>query len=147
MTRSTPPTPLTADQARALTDAEWRERLSPEAYQVLRKAGTERAFTGQYWKTLADGRWCCAACGALLFHADSKFVSMCGWPAFDRQAAPEAITRHEDRTYGMRRVEVRCGNCDSHLGHVFDDGPTETGERYCINSVCLALEPDGGDAG
>lgn len=114
----------------------WREKLTPEQYQVLRKGGTERPFTGEHLNTHAAGTFACAACGAELFSSDTKFESGSGWPSFD-QAVPGAIEYHQDTTHGMTRTEVRCASCGSHLGHVFDDGPTETGKRYCINSVCL----------
>lgn len=114
----------------------WREKLTPEQYQVLRKGGTERPFTGEHLNTHAAGTFACVACGAELFSSDTKFESGCGWPSFD-QALPGSIEYHQDTTHGMVRTEVRCASCGSHLGHVFDDGPTETGKRYCINSVCL----------
>lgn len=114
----------------------WRQKLSPEQYRVLREGGTERPFTGEHLNTHGDGKFTCAACGAQLFSSDTKFDSGTGWPSFD-QALPGAIEYLSDRTHGMVRTEVRCANCGSHLGHVFDDGPTGTGKRYCINSVCL----------
>ncbi|WP_333793173.1 peptide-methionine (R)-S-oxide reductase MsrB [Hyphomicrobium sp.] len=119
----------------------WREKLTPEQYQVLRKGGTERPFTGEHLNTHAPGTFACAACGAELFSSDTKFESGCGWPSFD-QALPGSIEYHRDTTHGMVRTEVRCASCGSHLGHVFDDGPTETGKRYCINSVCLDHRQD-----
>jgi peptide-methionine (R)-S-oxide reductase len=117
-------------------DAYWREKLSPEQYRVLREGGTERPFTGEHLNTHAEGKFTCAACGAQLFSSDTKFESGTGWPSFD-QALPGAIEYVRDTSHGMVRTEVRCANCGSHLGHVFDDGPTGTGKRYCINSVCL----------
>ena len=118
------------------TDAEWRQELTPEQYQILRHAGTERAFTGRYWDFKDDGTYTCAGCGQVLFTADEKFDSHCGWPSFDR-VNPGAVELCEDNAYGMRRVEVVCSRCGGHLGHVFNDGPTETGVRYCINSASL----------
>lgn len=117
-------------------DAYWRAKLTPEQYRVLREGGTEHPFTGQHLHTHADGTFTCAACGNRLFSSDTKFNSGTGWPSFD-QAIPGAISAHRDVSHGMVRTEVRCAKCGSHLGHLFDDGPTGTGKRYCINSVCL----------
>jgi len=123
------------------TDAEWREKLSPEEYRVLREAGTERAFTGEYVDTETKGVYKCRACGAKLFESDTKFHSGCGWPSF-YQPMTDAVTYLDDNSLGMKRVEVRCANCNSHLGHVFPDGyGTPTGDRYCLNSISLSLEP------
>ncbi|AFZ69640.1 peptide-methionine (R)-S-oxide reductase MsrB [Deinococcus peraridilitoris] len=123
------------------TEAEWRERLSPEQFRVLRQAGTERAFTGEYVDTDEEGSYHCAACGNLLFDSSSKYHSGCGWPSFTEAVAPSAVELLEDRSHGMIRTEVRCARCHSHLGHVFDDGPRDRGgQRYCMNSVALNLE-------
>ncbi len=125
------------------SDAEWREQLSPEEYHVLREAGTERAFTGEYTDTETVGVYRCRACQTKLFESDTKFHSGCGWPSF-YQPVTDTIEYIEDESYGMKRVEVRCANCGSHLGHVFPDGyGTPTGDRYCINSLSISLEPAG----
>ena len=113
--------------------------LTPEQYRILREKGTEMAFTGEYLHEKADGTYACAACGNPLFASDTKFDSGTGWPSFD-SALPGAVETHTDTAHGMRRVEITCARCGSHLGHVFDDGPISTGKRYCINSVCLDLE-------
>jgi len=124
------------------TDAEWREELTPEEYAVLRKAGTERAFAGEYTDTKSEGVYRCRACAAELFRSDTKFESHCGWPSFYAPLAEDRVEYIEDVSMGMRRVEVRCATCGSHLGHVFDDGyGTPTGQRYCINSISMTLEP------
>lgn len=121
------------------SEKEWKKVLTPEQYRVLREKGTEPAFTGEYLHEKADGTYACAACGNPLFDSSAKFDSGTGWPSFD-DALPDSVEYMEDTSHGMRRVEITCKRCGSHLGHVFDDGPTKTGKRYCINSVCLDLE-------
>ena len=131
-----PDAPREAD----LSEEEWRKRLTPDQYRVLREAGTERAFTGQYFDCHLDGIYRCAACAAELFSSDAKFDSGTGWPSFTEPAVASAVELHRDRSLGMERTEVICRACGSHLGHLFDDGPRPTGQRYCINSCSLSLD-------
>jgi peptide-methionine (R)-S-oxide reductase len=124
------------------TDAEWRAELIPEAFRVLRRQGTEPAFTGAHWDNKDDGRYLCAACGAELFASSHKYDSGSGWPSFWQALDGDVVDTVQDSSHGMIRTEVRCARCDSHLGHVFPDGPRPTGERFCINSVSLKFEPE-----
>jgi peptide-methionine (R)-S-oxide reductase len=121
------------------TDAEWQERLTPEQFQVARKAGTERAFTGEYWDCHDDGVYDCVCCGAPLFSSEAKFESGTGWPSFFQALEADAVEEDTDTSHGMVRTEARCRNCGAHLGHVFPDGPRPTGQRYCMNSASLRL--------
>ena len=123
------------------SDAEWREQLSEEEYRILREAGTEPPFSGEYVDHEADGSYVCAGCGAELFDSETKFESGCGWPSFF-DADDDRIETRLDTSHGMRRTEVLCGNCGGHLGHVFEDGPDPTGKRYCINSVALEFDDE-----
>ncbi len=120
-------------------NADWRQALSAEEYFVLREKGTERAFTGEYWNVFDEGTYHCRGCGEVLFQSDAKFDAGCGWPSFDRPASGGAVAEAHDFSHGMTRTEVLCHKCGGHLGHVFPDGPTDTGQRYCINSLSIAL--------
>jgi peptide-methionine (R)-S-oxide reductase len=133
-----------AEEPLPTSEEEWRRRLSPEQFEVLRNKGTERAFTGKYASTKDRGTYRCAACGAELFRSEAKYESGTGWPSFFEAIARGAVDLHEDRSFGMRRTEVTCARCGGHLGHLFDDGPPPTGERYCMNSISLDLKPDDG---
>lgn len=141
-TAMTPQTPSsTSVDPSKMTEADWKARLSPMQYQVLREKGTERAFTGKYWDTKTPGVYRCAGCGTVLFTSGDKFDSGCGWPSFDKLAAAGVVKETRDSSHGMERTEVTCAKCGGHLGHVFDDGPTDTHLRYCINSASIELEP------
>lgn len=122
------------------SDDEWQAELTQEEYRVARLKGTERAFTGAYCDEKRDGTYCCVGCGQPLFHSAHKFDSGTGWPSYFQPLSPESVETEDDVTYGMRRTEVHCSRCDSHLGHVFTDGPRPTGQRYCINSVSLTFK-------
>ena len=128
------------DDMKKLSEEEWKKKLAPEAYHVLREKGTEAPGTGKFYRNFDKGMYMCAACGNELFSSDTKFDSDCGWPSFDK-SLQGAVEFHDDYSFGMHRIEVTCNKCGSHLGHVFEDGPTETGKRFCINSVSLDFKP------
>ncbi|MFZ4530372.1 MAG: peptide-methionine (R)-S-oxide reductase MsrB [Alsobacter sp.] len=123
------------------TDAEWRAQLTPDQYRVTRQHGTERAFTGPLLEEKREGTYLCVCCGAPLYSSETKFESGSGWPSFFAPVGPEAVAAHEDRSFMMRRTEIRCAACDAHLGHVFPDGPQPTGQRFCMNGHALRFEP------
>lgn len=126
------------------TDAEWREQLTPEQYKVTRKHGTERAFTGPNWDNKDEGIYRCICCDKPLFSSETKYDSGTGWPSYYAPITPDAVTEHKDRSFFMTRTEIRCADCDAHLGHVFPDGPQPTGLRYCMNGVAMSFEPNKG---
>ena len=132
------------DEKLGKSEAEWKETLTPEQYRILREKGTERAFTGKYWNHKEDGSYACAGCGEVLFTSGTKFDSHCGWPSFWDAADPGKIEMKEDTSFGMHRIEVVCRRCGGHLGHVFDDGPAPTGQRYCINSASIQFQKQDG---
>ena len=132
-----------ADDEKNLTEAQWRARLSADEYTVLREKGTERAFSGEYWNVFEDGMYHCRGCGEALFESTSKFDAGCGWPSFDRAASAGVVTEDLDMSHGMVRTEILCEKCGGHLGHVFPDGPTDTGLRYCVNSLSVKLQSSG----
>lgn len=144
MPNNTPVNSTPGGDKLVLSEAEWRSRLTPAQYHVAREHGTERAFSGPYWDEKRQGLYSCVACGAPLFHSDAKYDSGTGWPSFFAPVSPDAVVTHADTSHGMRRIEVRCARCDSHLGHVFPDGPRPSGLRFCMNGTALNLDLDDG---
>lgn len=140
----TAPPEATSEAKVVKSESEWRSCLTPEQFRITRQQGTERAFTGPYWDEKRAGLYSCVACGAPLFRSEAKYESGTGWPSFFSPVSPDAVVTHEDTSHGMRRIEVRCASCDSHLGHVFPDGPAPTGLRFCMNGTALSLDPDAG---
>ena len=126
-----------------VSNSEWKKILPADVYKIAREKGTEWAFSGKYWNADTRGTYYCAVCGNPLFRSDAKFASSCGWPSFFESMKPDSVKYIPDNTHGMRRTEVTCGRCDSHLGHIFDDGPAPTGERFCMNSLVLDFEVEG----
>jgi len=141
----TAPLQETSEAKVVKSESEWRSCLTPEQFRITRQHGTERAFTGPYWDEKRAGLYSCVACNAPLFRSESKYDSGTGWPSFFSPVSPDAVVTHEDTSHGMRRIEVRCASCDSHLGHVFPDGPAPTGLRFCMNGTALSLTPDAGN--
>ena len=124
------------------TDEQWKKELTPEQYHVLREKGTEPAYKGEYTDNFKKGKYACAGCGTVLFTSDSKFESHCGWPSFDNDLGGDRVIKKPDNTFGMMRTEILCAKCGGHLGHIFDDGPTATGNRYCVNSISIKFIPE-----
>lgn len=143
-TLATPKTQKNMDTQKVIkTEEQWKQELTPEQYHVLREKGTEAPYKGEYTDNFKKGKYVCAGCGSELFTSDAKFESHCGWPSFDNDLGGDRVLRKSDHTFGMTRVEILCAKCGGHLGHVFDDGPTKTGERYCVNSISIKFIPEG----
>lgn len=137
-----PSSPSTMNDTTTFSNEDWKKKLTPEQYRILRECGTERAFTGKFWNHHESGTYVCAGCGEKLFSSETKFESGSGWPSYYAPLSDSAIGESKDRSHGMIRVEIHCAKCGGHLGHVFDDGPQPTGLRYCVNSASLDFEPD-----